>query len=251
MPVAIVVDVETTGLNANEDQIIELGYCEFVWDATNPPRVLEMYSGLEDPLVAIPSEITKLTGIRDEDVRNRKINWDLFEKAWARSELVIAHNAEFDRGFLNKIDVVKRNPKPWACSVRHISWTEKGFGSRKLQYLAADSGFLNPFAHRALFDCATLVRVIAPYMSELSTRCFQPETKILATGSPFESKDILKSKGYRWDPEQRVWGKSCLEEQLQSEREFLAREVYKGNSRHTEEQIWFNPMVQSTSALNR
>jgi DNA polymerase-3 subunit epsilon len=78
-------------------------------------------------------------------------------------------------------------------------------------------------------------------LPELVSSSHEPEIEISAVGSPFESKDILKANGYRWDAERRVWKKRVLSPRLEVEREFLAADVYKGTTRHIEEEFYFNP----------
>jgi DNA polymerase-3 subunit epsilon len=241
MDYGIIVDVETTGLKAGEDKVIEIGFIEFGIGSDGVPSISTMYSGLEDPGAPLSTDITRLTGLTDEALRGRVIDWDLVRKYWERASVVIAHNAEFDRAFLMARPELRDFTKHWACSVRHIDWRSRNFGSLKLQYLAADHGFANPFAHRALFDCATTFRLIAPHMTELVESSYEPEYELFAVGSPFETKDILKQRGYRWDGEQRVWRKRVGVRRLQDERDFLAAEVYKGQSRHVEEEFFFNP----------
>ncbi len=70
LPLAMVVDTETTGLDSTTGKIIDLGYvlAEFNPKTGLVHRILERYSGFEDPGFPIPPEITELTGIHDEDV---------------------------------------------------------------------------------------------------------------------------------------------------------------------------------------
>jgi DNA polymerase-3 subunit epsilon len=35
----------------------------------------------------------------------------------------------------------------------------------------------------------------------------QPQYRVYATGSPFETKDMLKARGYRWSAEIRCWSR--------------------------------------------
>jgi DNA polymerase-3 subunit epsilon len=237
----LIVDVETTGLNPTQDKVIELGLIEFRVGTNGVPIIGSMYSGLDDPKMALTPEVSRLTGLTDEVLSGQTIDWVLVKKLWDRASVVVAHNAEFDRGFLEARTELKGSQKHWACSVRHIDWRSKNFGSSKLQYLAADHGFANPFAHRALFDCATTFRLVSPHLSELIESSYEPEYDIIAVGSPFETKDILRQNGYRWDSEQRSWRKRIGARKLEAERAFLAAEVYKGTPRHVEEEFYFNP----------
>jgi len=234
MDSGIIIDVETTGLNSESDKIIELGYLEFVFEGDSKPAIVETYGGLEDPGVSISDEITKITGISNSHVKDRKIDWSRLRSAMERAEIVIAHNADFDKGFVMRRPELAGLTVHWGCSLRHVDWTSKGFKSHALNYLAADNGFVNPFAHRAVFDCATTFRLVAPYLNELVERSYEREYKVLAKGAPFESKDVLKQNGYKWDPALRVWHKTMGEKKLELEREFLLKNVYHGSSTHEE-----------------
>jgi DNA polymerase III subunit epsilon len=241
MNYGLIVDVETTGLKANQDVVIELGLVEFQIDQNGAPSITGMYSGLEDPKVPLSAEITQLTQLTDDVLKGQEIDWGVVRKYWDRASVVIAHNAEFDRGFLQARPELRDYPKHWACTMRHIDWRSKNFGNLKLQYLAADHGFANPFAHRAMFDCATTFRLAAPHLTELVESSYEPEYELIAVGSPFETKDILKKAGYRWDAEQRAWRIRVGPGRLKEAREFLSSEVYKGPSRHVELETFFNP----------
>jgi len=237
MDYGVVVDLETTGLDASKDRIIEIGLVEFVATGSALPVMTGTYSGLEDPGMPLPEVIQKLTGLSDDVLRARQIDWLTVRSMLSRASMVVAHNADFDRGFLAQRPELRDLNLHWACSSRHINWRAHGFRTRALNYLAADHGFVNPFAHRALFDCATTFRLISPYLAELTARSWMREFSVLATGAPFEVKDLLRGRGYRWDPEQRVWWRRVFEDELESEREFLRTDIYKGAPRHREDEV--------------
>lgn len=240
MDYGIIVDLETTGLTAGQDRIIEIGLLEFLVDGEGKPIVTRSYGALQDPGVPLVPEVAKITGLSDAHLAGQAIDWDIVRGFFKRAEIVIAHNATFDRGFIDacvELADLKELKLHWACSMRHVDWRGHGFGTQSLNYLAADHGFVNPFAHRALFDCATTFRLVAPYLSELIARSYEREYAVKAYASPFESKDVLRGRGYRWDPEERVWGKVVPETKLDEERAFLASEVYKGKPAHREMQL--------------
>ena len=115
--VAAVSDVETTGTNPDRDKIIELGSCLFEYERESGRiyKVLGSWEWFEDPGFPIPPEITNITGITDEMVAGRRIDEPAVDDLLDAVVLVIAHNADFDRRFLEK-----RLPafaaKHWACS---------------------------------------------------------------------------------------------------------------------------------------
>lgn len=236
MDFGLIVDVETTGLDPRQDKIIELALVEFAVGgaAATGPVITRCYSSLADPGIEIPQEVTEVTGLATAHVRGHSIDWSLARNFFERSSIVIAHNAAFDRSFLEATGKLGGLALHWACSMRHIDWKRHNFATQSLNYLAADHGFLNPFAHRALFDCATTLRLIGPYLDELIARSYEREYLIKAVGSPFDAKDALRARGYRWDSDERVWGRVITEALLAEERAFLAAQVYLGDARHEE-----------------
>ena len=102
--IAAVFDVETTGTDLDHDKIIELGICLFEYDRQSGRiyRVLGSHEWFEDPGLSIPSEITKITGITDEMVAGHRIDDSAVNDLLSQVVLVIAHNADFDRRFLEK-----------------------------------------------------------------------------------------------------------------------------------------------------
>ena len=236
METGCIIDVETTGLDPNNDVIIEIGLIEFAVDNdTKQPQILSMYSACENPNIPIPKKIEEMTGIKAQFLPGQKIDWSLVKAVFDRSTIIIAHNAPFDQSFLMKKRELQDLDRHWACSQKHIDWEGKGFRSQALNYLAADHGFLNPFAHRALFDCATTFRLISPHLEELIATSYQREIKLLAISAPFETKDMLKNKHYRWDGKERVWHKTVFESKIEEERHFLQSKIYPGNKSLHEE----------------
>ena len=246
MDIGVILDLETTGIDPRQDQVIEVGILEFAMISTHAPaadgvlkaELIGANSGLEDPGRPLPAETTAITGLSDELLAGRKVDWAQVRQILSRASIVIAHNAAFDRGFLIRRPELAGLQLHWACSIKHIDWHRHGFKTRALNYLAADHGFVNPFAHRALFDCATTFRVVTPYLDELVRRSHLREFLVSATGAPFETKDMLRARGYRWNQDARVWAKTLLEDEIEEERTFLAADIYKGSPRHREEEIF-------------
>ena len=236
----IILDLETTGLNPKTDEIIEIGLVLFEFNIKeNKAFISNVYSMLQESSQPLSQEIMQLTGINDSLLKGKQIDWALVNALFAQSDLIVAHNMGFDRSFVlndKRIDNGSFDNTLWGCSQRHINWKQKGIGkSVALNYLAADAGFVNPSAHRAVFDCATTFRLVQPHISELYQRCQEKEYLIAANFAPFEKKDQLKNRSYRWDAQNRVWTRVIPETQLAEEREFLKAEIYLGEAKHSEQ----------------
>ena len=233
----IVLDTETTGLSAEEDQVIELGMIVFEFDPVQGTihRVLEVFDELEDPLRPIPPETTAIHHITDEMVHGKRIDDGKVEAIVKSTSVVIAHNASFDRPFVEKRWPVFES-KQWACSIRDIDWKSEGVSSAKLEFLLQTQGIFYE-AHRAETDCWALLELLCmvlpqsqqPAMLTLLESLNQPQIRLFATGSPFDSKDALKIRGYRWAPEIKCWWRSLSSDKaLQEELDWLKRKVYQG-----------------------
>ena len=104
---------------------------------------------------SLSPEITAITGITNEMVAGQIIDPAEVAKFAAPASLVIAHNAAFDRRFLERFSDVF-STKPWACSLSQIDWAAEGFEGTKLAYLAQAAGFFYD-RHRAMHDCLATV----------------------------------------------------------------------------------------------
>ena len=234
----IVLDTETTGLDARQERIIELAMLSVLVDTTTglPVGPVTTYESFEDPGKPIPPAIQDITGIDDDMVRGQRLQDARIAELVEAADLIVAHNAGFDRPFVEaRLPVFAR--KAWNCSFAGIDWKAQGNGSAKLEFLAHERGWFYD-AHRALVDCHALLQVLASPLASGQTglACLlegaaQPRYKLRATGAPFEAKDALKSRGYRWDTEARVWWTSLKGgDALQAEAEWLKAQVYNGRS---------------------
>ena len=230
----IVLDTETTGLDARNEKVIELAMLSVLVDTATgqPVGPVTLYESFEDPGKPIPPQITEITGIDDSMVQGQRIDDAAVTALVEQADLIVAHNAGFDRPFVEaRWPVFAR--KAWNCSFAGIDWKKEGSGSAKLEFLASERGWFYD-AHRAQVDCHALLQVLASPLSDgqtglsrLLNGAGQTRYKLRATGAPFEAKDKLKSRGYRWDGEGRVWWCSLSSDDLlDAECAWLRAEVY-------------------------
>jgi len=128
--VAVVVDVETTGLSPQEDKIIELAMRRFTYDPEG--QIVEIgksWCWREDPGVPPPENIVRITSITDHDLIDRRIDDRVATDIISSADVVIAHNAACDRPMVeNRLSALPA--KQWACSCVEIDWAGAGFEGR-------------------------------------------------------------------------------------------------------------------------
>lgn len=214
----VVVDTETTGLDPNSDRIIEVGIIVFQYDPNSgqPIRQVDFYDGLEDPGHPLSEQTKSITGITDDHVANKRFDDERINALVAKADIVIAHNASFDRAFLEKrfpvfVDL------PWGCSMADIDWSGERIGSRTLEFLAYKLGFFFD-AHRALEDCQALLSILSSKLPLSGIPALKPvidslnrvDHTIYATNAPFAKKELLKNRRYQWDSERKCWRKTLI-----------------------------------------
>jgi len=94
----VVFDVETTGLSAVYDTIIELAAVK-----VRNNEIIDKFESFANPHHPLSATIIDLTGITDDMLVDAPEVSDVLErfKAWAEDSVLVAHNASFDMGFLN------------------------------------------------------------------------------------------------------------------------------------------------------
>jgi DNA polymerase-3 subunit epsilon len=238
----LILDTETTGLDSQADDVIELGMVLFEYaPATGRVyRILDTFDELRDPGRHIPAEITAMTHITDDMVRGRAINVAAVDAFATRATVVIAHNAAFDRPFVEKQWGVFAT-KPWGCSMTQVHWRDEGIATQKQELIALYLGFFYD-AHRAVNDCRALLHILAselplsgqPALKPLLDHAMANDAHIWAIAAPFDAKDALKSRGYRWstgvggDP--KAWNITVMADELEAELAFLDS-IYSGDAR--------------------
>jgi DNA polymerase-3 subunit epsilon len=233
------VDTETTGLDPVRDEIIELAMVPFTYGLDGEVYgVGEPFQQLREPGKSIPPEITAITGIDDAMVAGHRIDLGEVAHFAAPASLVVAHNAAFDRKFLERF-CETFNTNPWACSMSEIDWAAEGYEGTKLAYLASGAGFFYE-RHRAAQDCLAAIELLARVhprngrtgLAQLLEQARRPTFRIWAENSPFDLKDVLKARGYRWNGEgtgtPRAWYIDVVEDAQETEVNYLKTEIYRG-----------------------
>jgi len=229
-------DFETTGLDPQTGQVIEAAVILLEVDNSKAlGRELESYTSMNDPGAPIPQEVMELTGITDEMVRGQKLDWIKFNAILKKADLVIAHNARFDRGWAEKHG--QFSSSAWGCTHAMIDWkrTHK-MPCGTLRHIAWEHGYF-PTSHRALDDVRTMLHVLKQptksrpqetYFEEMLRNALAGKRLVLARGSAFEKKDALKSRQFFWSGLQKVWWSLVPEPEWEELKGWLERDIYNG-----------------------
>ena len=143
----VVIDIETTGLDKENDAIIELGAVRIAPDQTRAT-----WSKLVNPGRLIPPEITQLTNITNEMIRTapplKAVLQDFSD--FIGEVPVVGHNVRFDLGFIQRQGALKTNP---VLDTREIASVLLPTLSRyNLSTLGDEFKAENDHPHRALDD---------------------------------------------------------------------------------------------------
>lgn len=250
---AILLDVETTGLDQRKDEVVELGMVKF--DYLPDGRIAgikDVFSSFNEPSEPIPPEVIALTGITNEMVSGQRIDEVAVSSFAEDAVIVIAHNAGFDRKFAERYWPVFER-KAWGCSATEVDWRKHGFEGSRLGYLLNGAGFFHQ-AHRAVDDCHALLEILSfelpttrtPALAVLLEHARKKTIRLWAEQSPFDLKDALKRRGYRWsdgnDGRPRSWYVDIDESKLDDEITFLKTEIYLRDVK---------PRIQTLTAFDR
>jgi len=210
----LILDTETNGLDAQKDECLEIGAILFhVFSRTvlsQQSFLLPVNSNAAEIINKIPAEITRLQQPWQDALL-------YFEKMLDATDILVAHNAEFDRQWFGK-KPLPQVKKPWLCTMNDISWPSqrnlKARPSVRDLALAYEVPVWN--AHRALTDCI--------YLSEVFRRCDDLETlirqgleprKLMRAQVSYEERHLAKKAGFTWnDPVPGAWSRRLSEREI-------------------------------------
>lgn len=190
----VFIDFETTGLDSNNDRIIEVGLACF-----DQGVITHTENWLVNPTQPISAESVAITGITDDMVRSEPTFdqlWPEIKKALS-GRIPAAYNADFDRGFL--LAELKRmgadeNDRPPAGDPKSI-WIDPLVWARvlmpesksfKLTEIAAQLGVPLDTAHRASHDAQAaglVLQILSAKMPERYGELLRVQPKYAATQS--------------------------------------------------------------------
>ncbi len=211
----LILDTETTGLDPQKDKCLEVGAILFHVHSRSvlaqQSFLLPVSSNAAEPINRIPASVTRLKQPWEEGLI-------FFKKLIEVAEVLVAHNAAFDRKWFGKSPLPDVS-QPWLCTMEDISWP----ASRQLKARPSVRDLALAYeipvwsAHRALTDCV--------YIAEVFRRCDDLETliaqgleprKLMRAKVSFEQRHLAKKAGFTWnEPVRGAWTRRLSERELQ------------------------------------
>lgn len=176
-----VIDVETTGLSAKKNRVIEIGLVK-----VRNYKIVERYETLINPGCYIPGFISQLTGITDDDVANAPFFSDVVEdlKHFIGETIISGHNLSFDSSFI-KYEFFRNGEEPLyneqVCTLKLARRMFPDLKSKSLTSVTKHLKLRNKSAHRALGDAEVTARILIKIIKQL-----KKESKVETLG------DLLK-----------------------------------------------------------
>ncbi|WP_261792583.1 3'-5' exonuclease [Prochlorococcus marinus] len=220
----LILDTETTGLDNENDDCIEVGSILFNVKSRSvlaqQSFLLPVQNNNAEKINNIPAEITRLPQPLCEAIK-------YFESLVQVSDVIVAHNAEFDMKWfgLKKLPLIE---KQWICSMDDITWpADRQLKTRpSVRDLALAYGIPVWNAHRALTDCIYLAEVFkrCSELEELLIRALEPKVLLRAEIS-YEERYLAKNAGFRWnDAIKGAWSRKMSRRDMEK-LEFPVHEV--------------------------
>ena len=148
----VVFDVETTGLSAVYNTIIELAAVKI-----KNGEVIDTFERFANPHTPISALITNLTGITDDMVKDApdvaEVVKDYYD--WIGDSILVAHNASFDMGFLYEAYKKAGLPSityPVIDTLELARFLHPEMGNHRLNTLAKKYNIELTQHHRAIYD---------------------------------------------------------------------------------------------------
>jgi DNA polymerase III subunit epsilon len=155
-----VIDVETTGLSAKSNRVIEIGIVK-----VRDLKIVDRFESLINPGTSIPFFITQLTDISDKDVFDAPYFDEILEelKEFVDDSIICGHNFSFDSSFL-KYEFMRNGSEPLyneqLCTMKLARRMFPALRSKSLSSVTNHLKLRNTSAHRALSDAEVTARAL-------------------------------------------------------------------------------------------
>ena len=169
----VVTDVETTGLSAKSERIVEIAAARLEPDGHGGGEVTGRFSSLVNPERSVPARATQVHGITTGMVYDAPPEAEVLPRFldFLGDGVLAAHNLTFDEGFLSAAlerQALPELPDETLCTLRLARRLLPGLGSHKLGDLARFYELSAKSRHRAEKDMETTVAVLRKFLRQLA-----------------------------------------------------------------------------------
>jgi DNA polymerase III subunit epsilon len=209
MELICILDTETTGLDANKGKVLEIAAVLYnIQSRSIITQASTLCYAEENPafdINRIAVESLKKTPPKIEGAA-----LGLIADMMSASDALIAHNAEFDKKFINTIvnlQLISRSKK-WICTRNDVTWPIRKGISLNLVSICVDLGVPVINAHRALADCHLILGAlecledIQYFLDKSGIGRITYHAEIT-----FSERQLAKDNGFTWDNLKKVWHK--------------------------------------------
>ncbi len=232
-------DAESTGLDTTKDRVTEIGLC--LWDSdTRRPLTTHGIFLYDSAMEELFTEETKAMMLRVSGITSDVLHefgqdpqasflWMDEYCTKHRVEYLVGHGSEnYDRPLLlaeldrHGLSAPTLRNLPWLDTRNDLPFAAEP-DSRKLKHLALDCGFINTFAHRAVFDVLTMLRVLSSYpLEDVISYSKIPFIMVRAHVS-YDDRQLAKDARFMWEKcgtktFPKAWVKAIKADQLEKER---------------------------------
>lgn len=208
----VVIDIETTGLDSQFDEIIEIGALKI-----ENGHVVDKFNTLVKPVYEVDDYITELTGITNDMLENAPTIEDLIDDfySFVGHNIILGHNVNFDINFLYdelmRVNNIELN-NDFVDTMRIGRYLLKDLRHHRLIDLANNYNIAISDNHRSLKDCEITLEVYNNMLKEVvkkygSTENFTNSCKRVKT--KLDIKEI-KTDNTEFDISHPLYNKLCV-----------------------------------------
>ena len=213
----LIVDTETTGIEAADSQVIEVA--AILFDVC----LLDVVCQLSFVMPCDCNPARHINNISPEITQAGKTLMptmiSVFYEMASEADYIVAHNAQFDKKWFIESQGLFPLGAHWICSMQDIRWPRNTKrGSPSVVSLALDYGVPVWSAHRALTDCVYLAEVMKrePELQRIVKESLEP-SKIYISLLPYELRQQCKDAGFTWNNlVPKKWAKKMRESEIKT-----------------------------------
>lgn len=215
METICVLDTETTGLDPTKGKVLEVAVVLFhIPSRSILTHAATLCSADENPAYEVNR--IEVESLKNMPAEIEEKSLQLIADIMAKADVLVAHNAEFDRKWIETVprlyQVAKH--KKWICTKNDVVWPVRKGIALSLIAICVDLGVPVVNTHRALADCLLLINAleqlddIEAFLDKSGAGRITYHAQI-----SYEQRQLVKDAGFLWDNINKVWHAKLTPEQ--------------------------------------